>query len=269
MPEVESNARPAAAYRADASTQAHVPESQVRSAAQRRARIVAGVAAAAFVLAIVATGFVARAWSNHHSNAAGRSASFYRGSTYKLTSVEHAGRSMSAPASMNASVAFNSEGTIGINDSLNYTSGPFRVVAGGFTTGELTGTAVGYDGRDPVRLTVISGLDAIYVGSDAAPSTRVAVSGDRTYLTLTAGGYTLRLHRTGAATDSGEAPETDAGPADSRHAPSGDPNAGTSSAASITGSETPAPPSEASSSAARHASPSRARGTRFTAPTTN
>lgn len=174
--------------------------------------------AAACVLAIVGLGVAARSLTDHRHDrtpvAAG--ADSFVGRRWLLSSVEHDGRTVSVSANLKATVDFGAlsptcpapvrgqscPGAIGINDTLNYLFGTYRLTADGLATSAMGSTGVGYDGRDPVRVEVIKAMNELgygrveSAGSDGNERVRAAVTGGR--LTLTVAGYVMVLSPQGA-----------------------------------------------------------------------
>lgn len=141
------------------------------------------------------------------------------GRRWLLTSVHHAGRTVSVPSTWLATVDFEDPpkgcspapvggkfcpGVIAINDTINYISGTYRLTAAGFATSDIGTTYVGYDGRHSVRGEVIDALAAVAwgrldgAGSDGNPNVGATITAGGT-LTLTALGYTLGLVAHGTA----------------------------------------------------------------------
>jgi heat shock protein HslJ len=108
-------------------------------------------------------------------------------------SISHDGATTPVPAATKYAIylQFTPDGHFGANDPVNYHSGSYQVTRGGFTTGSLMNTAMGYIGHDPVILLSMSAISAF----DGAVHVKADVSGNT--LTVTVGGYTLMAQRDG------------------------------------------------------------------------
>ena len=183
---------------------------RVERPAQRR-RFVPALAAACVVV-IVAGGLAGRAIldrAGHGQHEPVGTAAAYLGRQWRLVSLREGGKTVTVPASYGATVAFGDDGSLLMSDSVNALSGPFTVTADGFSTHSMSSTAVGYAGRDPVRLAVVRAIDAIAFradGVDQPVPVRAAVSGAQ--LLLTAGGYPMAFALVGPAPVSHTAPAT-------------------------------------------------------------
>jgi hypothetical protein len=70
-------------------------------------------------------------------------------------------QSLAVPADVGAEVDFARTGKITTEDGINTSAGDFTLRPSGFTTSQVTTTAVGSTNLDRMRLAVVSGIDAI------------------------------------------------------------------------------------------------------------
>jgi predicted small secreted protein len=117
----------------------------------------------------------------------------FAGYQWQVVTITHDGKQMPIPAHYDVYLKFVRNGQFGANGPVNYHGGTYRTTSDGFTTGQITMTAAGYGGHDPVTLLAEAALDAI--ASDV--SATATVSGDR--LAVTVGGYRLGCRRDGTA----------------------------------------------------------------------
>ncbi len=135
----------------------------------------------------------------------------YAGRHWRLTSVSHNGATVAIPARVGATIDFSASahycgrgalfgqcpGKIGINDSVNFLSGSYRLTVDGFATTDVGTTLVLYAGPDTTRKLVISAMDQVAYGRVASTgfsgNADVRASVDRDVLTLTVPDYVLTL----------------------------------------------------------------------------
>lgn len=111
---------------------------------------------------------------------------------WRVIAIDHDGKETPIPARYNVYLKFMSNGDFGGNDPVNYHSGTYRVVHGGFITGRLATSLVGYAGKDPIVLLTVSAISAFDPGVHAA----ALVTGNR--LEVTVDSYLLDCQRDGA-----------------------------------------------------------------------
>jgi heat shock protein HslJ len=107
------------------------------------------------------------------------------GHKWRVTAIDHNGKETPVPAKYSVYLSFAPDGDFSANDSVNYHSGTYRLVDGGFTTNKLVTTAAGYAGKDPVVALAASAVSAFDPGVHATAS----VTGKR--LKVTVDGYLL------------------------------------------------------------------------------
>jgi hypothetical protein len=119
------------------------------------------------------------------------SPSGFAGYTWTVTTITHGEKQTPIPARYEVALVFTPNGQFGASDPVNYHSGTYRQVGGGFTTSGLAVSAVGYAGDDPVTLLAMGAMSAFDNGVHATAS----VSGDR--MTISVDGYLIDCKRDG------------------------------------------------------------------------
>jgi hypothetical protein len=119
----------------------------------------------------------------------------FAGHKWRVVAIDHDGERTLVPVRYHVFVQFSKNGDFGANDSMNFHSGTYRLVSGGFAISKLRRTLVGYAGEDPVILRAAAAISAFSRGVDAA----AAVTGDR--LEVRVGGYLLDCQRDGKYSD--------------------------------------------------------------------
>jgi hypothetical protein len=119
----------------------------------------------------------------------------FAGHQWRVVAIEHEGENTPVPVRYHVFLQFAKNGDFGANDSVNFHSGTYRLVSGGFAISKLRRTLVGYAGEDPVILRAAAAISAFSRGVDA----KAAVTGDR--LEVTVGGYLLDCQRDGKYSD--------------------------------------------------------------------
>ena len=116
----------------------------------------------------------------------------FAGHKWRIVAIDREGRETSIPARYNVYVTFAPNGDFGGNDPVNYHSGTYRLVNGGFTTNMLGTTLAAYSGKDPIVLLAVNAISAFDPGVHATAT----VAGKR--LKITVGSYLLDCQRDGA-----------------------------------------------------------------------
>jgi hypothetical protein len=129
------------------------------------------------------------------------------GRLWLLTGIAHAGTDVVVPAALRATLQLSADGQFVASDTVNTMSGKFTRTVRGFEVPAAVTTAVGYAGRDPARLAVISAMSAVADGTD------VGAAASRTALTLSVKAYVLTFRDVGAAVVYPSAPPTGTGTA--------------------------------------------------------
>jgi hypothetical protein len=119
----------------------------------------------------------------------------FAGHKWRIVAIDHAGERTLVPVRYHVFVQFSKNGDFSANDSMNFHSGTYRLVSGGFAISKLRRTLVGYAGEDPVILRAAAAISAFSRGVDAV----AAVTGDR--LEVRVGGYLLDCRRDGEYSD--------------------------------------------------------------------
>ena len=119
----------------------------------------------------------------------------FAGYKWSVVAIDHAGRETPVPSMYSVSLQFTPAGQFGANDSVNYHSGTYRQIDGGFTTSHLGTTLVGYMGNNPVVLAAQSAIAAFGSGTRATAT----VTGNR--LVVTVAGYMITCQRAGKQPD--------------------------------------------------------------------
>jgi heat shock protein HslJ len=151
----------------------------------------AGAAAGLVVAALAACGSQALPGGPGSSATQTPAAAGFAGYKWTVVEIAHGGKPSTVPAGEAVLLQFAPNGDFGANEPVNYHFGTYAVTPGGFTTGEMGTTLVGYAGKDPSVLLAVDAISAFGKGNQA----RASVSGDT--LTVTIGGYTLTAHRAG------------------------------------------------------------------------
>lgn len=131
----------------------------------------------------------------------------YMGRHWLLTSIRHNGKTVAVPVRLGATIDFGAltpmcprpvpparscPGKIGINDSINFSFGDYRLTARGFVTSDVASTGVGYIGSDATLRLVRDAMDRISsTGSSGNADVKASVDGD--VLTLTVPDYVMTL----------------------------------------------------------------------------
>jgi hypothetical protein len=126
----------------------------------------------------------------------------FAGYKWRVTTITDGGPPTSIPASDDVYLAFTPNGQFVANEPVNIHGGIYRQVAGGFTTSELGGSAVGWLGGSSTTTLAINAISAFNDGTHAD----AAVSGNR--MTVTVGGYRLGCLREGRQPNFPAAPHT-------------------------------------------------------------
>jgi hypothetical protein len=123
----------------------------------------------------------------------GSASAGYTGYDWQVIAIRYDGMETSIPARLQVTLQFGPYGQFGASDSVNSTSGEYRATSDGFTTSDLSSTAVGYAGHDPA---VVLATWAI-ASFDSGVQATAKLTADR--LVVGIGLYTLTCLRRGAA----------------------------------------------------------------------
>lgn len=115
----------------------------------------------------------------------------FAGYKWTVVTIGHDGKTTPIPASYRVYLQFTPNGQFGANEPVNFHSGRYEATPGGFTISELTSTAAGWSGSDPVVLLSINAISAF----DGRTRALTRISGDT--LTINVNGYTLTAQRDG------------------------------------------------------------------------
>jgi heat shock protein HslJ len=117
----------------------------------------------------------------------------FTGYDWRVVAIRREGQVTRIPARLDVDLRFSRNGRFLADDPVNSHSGAFRITPGGFATGVLGVTLVGYAGHDPVILLSQNAISAFDNGAQAA----VRVTGNR--LVVSVASYTLTCQRHGPA----------------------------------------------------------------------
>ena len=98
---------------------------------------------------------------------------------------------LAVPAVRAGSVVLAPSGALQADDTVNSSSGRYRLTAHGFAGSDVATSAVGYAGSDPVVLEQQAAVALIVGGGE------VSVAGSGARRALTVGGYTVLFSNTG------------------------------------------------------------------------
>lgn len=156
--------------------------------------VVAGAAVGLLASAIAACGSAGAQAPSAHPVSQNRPATptSFAGYKWRVVTIGHDGKSTSIPANKQVYLAFAPNGQFVANEPINTHSGTYKVTPGGFTTGELASSLVGWAGSDPVVQVSIDAISAF----DNGPRALTRISGNT--LTVSVSGYTLVTQRDGA-----------------------------------------------------------------------
>ena len=115
----------------------------------------------------------------------------FAGYKWRVLAIGHHGKTTPIPAKDRVYLQFGRDGRFGANEPVNFHSGTYTATPGGFATGELASTAVGWSGSDPVVKLSIDAISAFDNGARALTRIRGEI------LTVTVNGYTLITQRDG------------------------------------------------------------------------
>lgn len=116
------------------------------------------------------------------------------GSRWVLIEITTGHRSLSVPASLQATWQFTADRQFLASDTVNAISGRYRLSPTGFATINAGTTLVGYAGFDPVRLAVIAAFQAMTSGP-----VDVALTSSPPNAAMRVPGYVLKFRRSGPA----------------------------------------------------------------------
>lgn len=219
MPDVEDRLRAALQFNA-----ARVEGAETDLREPHRSRLVPALAGVAAILAVIgiAVGFGARPGS--HDSSAGSGTTSFAGNRWRLTSIQHAGKTSAVPADTPAGIAFTDtpnctgtgqpralndcSGEFTFDNAKNIGSGAFSRTDSGFSIKKVNDS--GFDGRSgplSARSDVVEAVDAV-----TRTGAVTAVVDEGTTLTLSRAGYVLSFARTGSGPVRTDAPSTTALP---------------------------------------------------------
>jgi heat shock protein HslJ len=143
------------------------------------ARLCATVAAAAIVIAAV-SGCADPVNQRSGSGIVSSPQTVGVGRLWQLVQINHAGRTVAVPSTIDATLQLTSDGQFLASDTVNATSGKYKRTASGFVVTFAATTLVGYGGSDPTRLSVIDAIRELTLSTNHVDAT---ING--THLTLT------------------------------------------------------------------------------------